>query len=314
MNTHVLRTTIVVLTAPLLLLTANGVAEAQEAKPPKPTTIIKCEEAATGGTAPLYDGKGNDLLLLTTYGKGKAHIVGLDPKAQNKTVGTVDIEPRDDKEQQTHAGALALNERWAFVDGPKSGGWHTIRKYSLSDLRKAMAKNDSVRPDGEDRKVYGASFMTIDGRHLYTGKWSGEHRDWMNSYTISDDGSLTLDRKEDGNGLRWDVPQWTQGVAVADGRFLFSSSSGRNKRSNLYVTNKGETNLDRASMRCFCAPSMAEGITATPDGEAYLVFESGSYKFNGASGDRAINVIDGLHRARLSALASLPGGRIHLGT
>lgn len=50
MNTHVLRTTIAVLTAPLLLLTANGVADAQEAKPPKPTTIIKCEEAATGSS------------------------------------------------------------------------------------------------------------------------------------------------------------------------------------------------------------------------------------------------------------------------
>ncbi|MBT2554014.1 hypothetical protein [Arthrobacter sp. ISL-5] len=207
-----------------------------------------------------------------------------------------------------------LNERWAFVDGPKSGDWHTIRKYSLSDLRKAMAKNDSVKPDGEDRKVYGASFMTIDGRHLYAGKWSGEHRDWMYSYTIADDGSLTLDRKEDGNGLRWEVPEWTQGVAVADGRFLLSSSSGRNKRGNLYVTNKGETNLDRASVRCFRAPSMAEGITATPDGEAYLLFESGSYKFNGASGDRAINVIDGLHRAKLSDLTSLTGGKIHLGT
>ncbi|KRE68500.1 hypothetical protein ASG92_01095 [Arthrobacter sp. Soil736] len=177
-----------------------------------------------------------------------------------------------------------------------------------------MAKNGSVRPDGQDRKVYGASFMTIDGRHLYAGKWSGEHRDWMYSYTIAGDGSLTLDRKEDGNGLRWEVPQWTQGVAVADGRFLFSSSSGRNKRSNLYVTNKDETNLDRASVRCFRAPSMAEGITATPDGEAYLLFESGSYKFNGASGDRAINVIDGLRRAKLSALTSLLGGKIHLGT
>ena len=340
-----MRTTIAVLAAPLLLLNANGVAEAQEAKPPEPTTIIKCEEAATGGTAPLYDGKsasymyderfkpgpgltsqelsdhtpqgvawwknwdgkGNDLLLVTTYGKGKAHIVGLDPKAQNRTVGTVDIEPRNGTEQQTHAGALALNDEWVFVDGPKSGGWHTIRKYSLTDLRKAMAANDSVKPDGEDRKVYGASFMTIDGGHLYAGKFSKESRDWMYSYTITDDGSLTLDRKEDGNGLRWEVPQWTQGVAVAEGRFLFSTSSGRKYRSNLYVTDRAETNLDRASVRCFRAPSMAEGITATPDGEAYLLFESGSYKFNGASGDLPINVIDGLHRAKLSCLDVLAG-------
>jgi hypothetical protein len=353
MNTHVLRTTIAVLTAPLLLLTGNGVAEAQEAKPPKPTTTIKCEQATTGWTSTVYDGKsasymyderftpgpnlssqelsdhtpqgvawwknwdgkGNDLLLVSTYGKGAAHIVGLDPKAKGKTVGTVDIEPRNGDKHQTHAGALALNDKWVFLDGPKSGGWHTIRKYSLTDLRKAMtAGSGSVTPDGAEDKVYGASFMTIDGGHLYAGKYSKKHRDWMYSYTIADDGSLTLDRKDDGNGLRWEVPQYTQGVAVADGRFLFSTSSGRKFRSNLYVTDKRETNLDRASVRCFRAPSMAEGITATPDGEAYLLFESGSHKYNAFSGDPAINVIDGVHRAKLSTLTSLPGGKIHLGT
>jgi hypothetical protein len=350
---HMRRTTLAALSAPLLLLTTAGVAGAQEAKPPEPTTTIKCEQASTGGTAPLYDGKsasymydarfkpgpeltskelsdhtpqgvawwknwdgkGNNLLLVSTYGKGKAHIVGLDPTAGDKTVGTVDIEPRDDDTQQTHAGAIAVNDKWAFVDGPKSGGWHTIRKYSLSDLRAAMtAKSGSVSPAGADRRVYGASFMTIDGSHLYAGKFSNKHRDWMYSYTIAGDGSLTLDRKADGNGLRWEVPQWTQGVAVADGRFLFSTSSGRKYRSNLYVTNKGETNLDRASVRCFRAPSMAEGITTTPNGEAYLLFESGSYKYNGASGNPAINVIRGVHRAKLSTLTSLPGGKIHLGT
>jgi hypothetical protein len=175
-------------------------------------------------------------------------------------------------------------------------------------------KDGSVQPSGADRKVYGASFMTISGKHLYAGNFSSEHRDWMYSYMIAADGSLTLDRKADGNGLRWEVPQWTQGVAAADGRFLFSTSSGREYRSNLYVTDKGETNLDRASVRCFRAPSMAEGITATPDGEAYLLFESGSYKYNGASGNPAINVIKGVHRANLSTLTAIPGGKIRLGT
>jgi len=350
---HLTRTTSAVLCAPLLLLTTAGVAGAQETKPPEPTTTIECEQAATGGTAPLYDGKsasymydarfkpgpeltgkelsdhtpqgvawwknwdgkGNDLLLVTTYGKGRAHIVGLDPRAGDKTVGTVDIEPRANDTHQTHAGAIAVNGKWAFVDGPKKDGWHTIRKYSLSDLREAMtAKNGSVTPEGGDRKVYGGSFMTIDGGHLYAGKFSSEHRDWMYSYTIARDGSLTLDRKAVGDGLRWEVPQWTQGVAAADGRFLFSTSSGRKYRSNIYVTNKGETNLDRASVRCFRAPSMAEGITATPNGEAYLLFESGSHKYNGSSGNPAINVINGVHRAKLNTLTSLPGGKIRLGT
>jgi hypothetical protein len=230
-------------------------------------------------------------------------------------VGTVDIEPRNGTESQTHAGAIAVNGTWAFVDGPKSDGWHTIRKYSLAELRKAMTGGEgSVSPSGADRKVYGASFMTISGSHLYAGKFSDKHRDWMYSYTIGNDGGLALDRKGDGKGLRWEVPQWTQGVAVADGKFLFSTSSGRAKRSNLYVTEKGETNLDKASVRCFRAPSMAEGITVTPGGEAYLLFESGSYQYDGRTGKRAINVIDGVHRAKTSTLTSLPGGKIRLGT
>jgi hypothetical protein len=83
--------------------------------------------------------------------------------------------------------------------------------------------------------------MTIDGRHLYAGKWNPKRRDWMYSYTIHDDGSLSGDTKEDKKRLRWEVPRNTQGVAVADGRFLFSSSGGRKWRSNLYVTDKGET-------------------------------------------------------------------------
>jgi hypothetical protein len=358
MNTKPWKKTLGVMSAPLLLLAAAGAAapgaaQAQEATPPVASTTIKCEQAASGGTAPLYDGKsasymydsrfkpgpelsdrelsdhtpqgvawwknwdgkGHDLLLVTTYGKGGAHIVGLDPADRTRTVGTVDIKPRNGTEAQTHAGGIALNGKWAFIDGPKSGGWHTIRKYSLDGLRKAMAAGDgSVSPSGADRKVYGASFMTIDGGHLYAGKFSNKHRDWMYSYTIGGDGSLTLDRKSDGNGLRWEVPQWTQGVAAADGKFLFSTSSGRAKRSNLYVTNKAETNLDKASVRCFRAPSMAEGITTTPGGETYLLFESGSYQYDGRSGARAINVIDGAHRAKTSTLTSLPGGKIHLGT
>ncbi|MDQ0617255.1 hypothetical protein QFZ33_001279 [Arthrobacter globiformis] len=56
MEMHVRRTTVAALSVPLLLMTTTGVAGAQETKPPEPTTTIKCEEAATGGTAPLYDG------------------------------------------------------------------------------------------------------------------------------------------------------------------------------------------------------------------------------------------------------------------
>jgi hypothetical protein len=351
MNTQIRRTIVVTFGTTLLLLTAPGVAAAKKAKPPKATTTIKCEQAASGGKPPYdgdsassmydrrftpgpeltrkelsdhtpqglawwenWDGKGNDLLLVTTYGKDKAHIVGLDPRSDASTVGTVDIEPKQGDKKQTHAGGIAVNDRWVFVAGPDSGGWDTIRRYRLSDVKDAMTTNGSVRPDGEDRKVYGASTMTIDGEHLYAGKFNSDRRDWMYSYTIEDNGELSLDEKEDGDGLRWEIPRSTQGVAVADGRFLFSSSNGRPQRSNVYVTDKGETNLDKASARCFRAPSMSQGVAVTPNGETYLLFESGSFQYNGASGDPAINVVRGVHRAETSRLTSLPGGSIRLGT
>ncbi len=218
-----MRTTIAALAAPLLLLNADGVAEAQETKPPEPTTIIKCEEAATGGTAPLYDGKsasymyderfkpgpdlttkelsdhtpqgvawwknwdgkGNDLLLVTTYGKGKAHIVGLDPKAGTRQWGPL----------TSSRGTTRSNRPTPVPSRERQVG---IRR--RTQIRR-LAHDPQVQPDrsqegddgesdpssltGEDRKVYGASFMTIDGGHLYAGKFSKENRDWMYSYTIT---------------------------------------------------------------------------------------------------------------------------------
>jgi hypothetical protein len=83
--------------------------------------------------------------------------------------------------------------------------------------------------------VYGASFMAIDGSHLYAGKFSSGHRDWMYSYTI---------------GVRALLPR----------------------------------------------PARPKESPPHPNGEAYLLFEPGSYKYNGASGNPAINVIKGVHR------------------
>jgi hypothetical protein len=88
---------------------------------------------------------------------------------------------------------------------------------------------------------------------------------------------LSLDRKDDGNGLKWELPSNTQGVTLAGKRFIFSTSHGRTKRSNVWVTNRAETNLDKASVR-------------------------------------ARNVIDGVHRAKLGDLTAISGGRIYLGT
>lgn len=257
-----------------------------------------------------------DLLLATAYETGTrdAIIVGLDPKHNDKTatVGIVQLE-------SNHAGGIALHGDWLFVsDGP-----HTIRTYKKSDLRKAMQeskdsnteKTPKIDPAKVTTDLYGTSFLATDSgdRKLYAGLFNKKRRDWMYRYSIAGDGSLSLDRKEDGNGLKWEVPGGTQGVTVTGNRFLFSSSHGRTKRSNVWVTNRAETNLDKASVRCFRAPSMAEGL-ATDGANAYLLFESGSDEYNGHNGARARNVIDGAQKASLGDLTAIPGGRLHLGT
>jgi hypothetical protein len=262
-----------------------------------------------------WDGKA-DLLLATAYDSGTRHaiIVGLDPAHNDKsaTIGVVQLE-------SDHAGGIALHGDWLFVsDGP-----HTIRTFEKSALHKAMResqdtgteKTPKIDPARITKNLYGTSFLATDSgdRKLYAGLFNDKRRDWMYRYTIAGDGSLSLDRKGDGNGLKWEVPARTQGVTVAGNRFIFSSSHGRTKRSNVWVTNRAETNLDKASVRCFRAPSMAEGL-ATDGANAYQLFESGSYEYNGHNGQRARNVIDGVHKAKLDDLTGISGGRIYLGT
>ncbi|MGW0227088.1 hypothetical protein ACWDWO_02140 [Actinopolymorpha singaporensis] len=321
-------------------------------KPPPPTvasTTIRCEKDSSGRTARLYDGpsasylydrrfspgptipheelrhhtpqgvawwgdwngKGDDLLLVSAHDQGDAngHLIGLDPREPGKVVGIVALGP-------THAGALGLNGRWLFVDGPKNGSRHTVSSYRLDALRAELRAGGGSLDHDAQTTVYGASFLTADGRHLYAGRFNFHgYRDWMYRYTIQSNGKLTLDPKPGTNrGLRWETPASTQGVAKTGNRFLFSTSSGRDRRSNLYVTNAAETNLDRASPRCFRAPTMAQGIAVTPGGRVYLNFESGSYEFDGTSGRRAKNVIPGTHTARLGELTGIPGGTLRLGT
>jgi hypothetical protein len=327
---------------------------ADERKPPVASTTIMCEAATSNKeNLDRYDGKSAsymyddrfrsgpdlryselsqftpqgltywknwqgeaDLLLATAYDVGTRHaiIVGLDPKRDDKsaTVGVVQVEA-------DHAGGIALHGDWLFVsDGP-----HTIRTFKTSTLQKAMResqesgteKTPKIDPTRVTKDMYGTSFLTTDSanRKLYAGLFNSKRRDWMYRYTIADDGTLSLDRKEDGYGLKWEVPAKTQGVTLTGTRFIFSSSHGRTKRSNVWVTNRAETNLDKASVRCFRAPSMAEGF-ATDGANAYLLFESGSYEYNGHNGGRARNVIDGVHRATLGDLTAISGGRVYLGT
>ena len=153
-----------------------------------------------------------------------------------------------------------------------------------------------VKAVGSERKVYGASFLTSYGDSLFAGRFNDKGRDKMYEYKIKSNGTLTTINRA------WEVPTKTQGLLVTKGHFVYSTSYGRDKLSNLYVVKRGQPDLDKAKLSCFRAPSMSEGLTEY-GGRAYLVFESGSYKYR--SDPKTKNVITRLHKASISSLTGL---------
>jgi hypothetical protein len=238
------------------------------------------------GTWSNWDGK-KDLLLVASYRKGaRSQIIGIDP-ATNKTVGVVAIDA-------THAGGITTSNGWAFVQGSTNG----IRKYKLSTLKTALkaAGTPYIKPVGAERKVYGASFLTSYGGYLWSGKFNDKGRDKMYQYKVNSNGSLTTLK------TAWEIPTKTQGLMVTGTHFIYSTSYGRDKRSNLYSVRRGQPDLDKAKLYCFRAPSMTEGITGFGS-TAYLVYESGSHLYRGDS--KTLNVISNLHKATISSLTKL---------
>ncbi|MEV8373265.1 hypothetical protein AB0P21_11045 [Kribbella sp. NPDC056861] len=238
------------------------------------------------GTWSNWDGK-KDLLLIASYRTGsRAQIIGIDP-ATNKTVGVVAIDA-------THAGGIAVSNGWAFVQGSTKG----IRKYKLSTLKAALKKAGTpyIKPVGPERKVYGASFLTSYGSYLWSGNFNDKGRDKMYQYRVNSNGSLTTLK------TAWEIPTKTQGLMVTGTHFIFSTSYGRDKRSNLYSVRRGQPDLDKAKLYCFRAPSMTEGITGY-GGNAYLVYESGSHLYRGDK--KTLNVIPNLHKATIKSLTGL---------
>ena len=75
------------------------------------------------------------------------------------------------------------------------------------------------------------------------------------------------------------MPKKTQGLAVLDNYFVFSTSLGRHHRSNVYVIKRGYSKLTTSyknkNLRCVRIPTMSEGVTVS-NGRIYQLFESGA--------------------------------------
>lgn len=250
-----------------------------------------------------YYGAGHDLLVYTAYhedeGGRRAVIQGIDQRDGSLThyvpIGS------------GHAGGVAIYDRWAFVSGPNN----TVRRYLLSNLAARFSGRETGALDGaEAGTVYASSFLAIEGNTLFAGRWSGDandgtaHRDRMYRYSI--DGNGNLSRIGDASDFI-EVPKRTQGLLVLPNYFVYSTSEGRNNRSNLYVVRRGFKWLDSANpddLRCFRAPTMTEGVTISQD-RVYQLFESGADKYANAL-DKPDRIIKRLYWADREELPLIP--------
>ncbi len=226
-----------------------------------------------------WDGKKHDIFLVISYRTGShARIYGITPDGTE--VGALEI-------ADTHAGGIAVAGNWVYVENTST----SIRKYRTSDIRTGLNHRRGylyVKSVGTPRKVYGASFMTAYGSYLYSGKFNAAGRDKMYAYKVNTDGSLTTQA----GGIQ--VPTKTQGVAVLSDRFIFSTSLHQSDRGNIYVLKRGYSSLDSATLRCFRAPTMNEGMTIYGS-YVYVVFEGGSDEYKSAK-----NRITNAHKGLLS--------------
>jgi hypothetical protein len=264
-----------------------------------------------------WNGAGQDMLLQSAYNDGahRAAIVGIVPGGGSTGAPQLML-PKKGGFVDAHVGGVAVVGQWLFVAGPDAGGRPTVLRYGLDKVRAALASGKPLKAQAQQAvdaggSGFAASFLAADGASVWIGTFDVNSRNRMHQYGVGPKGGL---KRIGGAGAWTQVPKKTQGLAVTAAHFIFSTSSDSKNRSNVYVVRRGKKYLDGAypqDLVCFAAPSMSEGI-ALSGGQAFLTFESGSYKYRADPCDKPIfegdctrNVITHLHRATLSVLEAM---------
>lgn len=233
-----------------------------------------------------WNGTGATLLVYTAYAEdgGRALLQGVDAATGART--RVAYVPSG------HVGGLAFTggHAWIASDG-------VISRYSLAALRAAFRGGASGLLPTDRTAVPQSSFLTSYAGLLYAGRFNAAARDVMTTYRITTAGELAVVRTSQ-------VPMKAQGIVVTGTHVLFSTSYGRNNRSNIYVVRRGSS-LDSAGASCFRAPSMSEGMTLH-GGRVYVLYESGAHLYNKGLDD-PLNPIKRLHQSPIGNLTSLVG-------
>lgn len=253
-----------------------------------------------------WRGTDEDLFLVSAYHDGDADSV---PDGDSILYGVVAGEGTvvgRTRILNGHVGGLAVVDGHLYV-----GSEQTIRHYELDRLRAHLRDGeggDYLTYDGIDSLDHNASFLAPGDGYVWAGVFDKDSMNYMWRYTVQSGGHLG------DKHTKVQVPMKTQGLAVTNDHFIFSTSYGRTNRSNIWVVERGYgTDLNSANPYCFRAPSMSEGMAIWGAGSnpsrAYVIFEGAAYPYR----DGARNPIDHAHFADVSdltyLLTSRPGGK-----
>lgn len=166
-----------------------------------------------------------------------------------------------------HVGGIGMTQSghlWVASDGK-------LFRYPASTLDRG-SEGATIDSD-HTYKVEASSFIGVQGNNLWVGEFS-DKPGAARAYPYQVDAAGALSR----SGAAVPVPVNTQGMAVTDRHFIFSSSSGRNHHSTIASFSRGVA-IDGPHL---IAPNMAEGMVAA-EGEVYVLYESGAKKYANAS-------------------------------
>lgn len=198
--------------------------------------------------------------------------------------------------QEGKAGGLAIAGGYLHVANTDN-----VRSYSIARVKSAIRNGGYLTWDRRTSDGW-ASWVAAEGDSVWVGNWDENDRSWMHRRPVNADGSLGA------AGPRVQVPRKAQGMAVASGHFIFSTSYGQFAKSNIYVVERGYGELlENRPLVCFRAPTMSEDVViwnanAEP-ARFYVLYESKANTY--LEGPNPFNEINHAHYANVSDLLAL---------
>jgi len=234
-----------------------------------------------------YD-KEHDWIIISGYYKEgyPSQIMILDAKT-GKVVKIITLRNRDGSLYTGHAGGVAYSNGHLYITG--EGNVYTI---SGDELENA-GKNDIITFSKQKKTSTAGSYANTSGENVYIGNFHQKGKNDVKSITVNGKQYSSYCEEYNSDVTKRQriilTPDQTQGMTrTDDGRYIFSTSYGRDKKSIFYVYT-GEPELigyvDGVPVYQFTqkptiieGPPMSEGM-CTIDGKNYVIYESGSKQY-----------------------------------